>query len=182
MATIYDIAIPFIARWEGLKLTPYYCSAWVLTIGYGEVIKADKMYGEQSGRFLISDCSKYRKTRSLKQANDAIKKRFGNIITQEQAEADFNTSLKRTYWYNIREFLPQGLTDNQCASLLSFAYNCGVNALRHSTLLKKLNAGDIHGASNEFLRWNRAGGRVVRGLTRRRQSERALFLKNEGSQ
>ncbi|MCD9436513.1 lysozyme, partial [Klebsiella pneumoniae] len=48
--------------------------------------------------------------------------------------------------------------------------------LSTSTLLKKLNAGDIKGAADEFLRWNKSGGKVLNGLTRRREAERALFL------
>ncbi|MEM6596590.1 MAG: glycoside hydrolase family protein [Cyanobacteria bacterium P01_C01_bin.69] len=68
------------------------------------------------------------------------------------------------------------ITANQYAALVSFAYNVGSGALNSSTLLRRLNAGDTFGAANEFLRWNRAGGRVLAGLTRRREAERALFL------
>ena len=68
------------------------------------------------------------------------------------------------------------ITENQFAALVSFAYNVGSGALNSSTLLRKLNAGDTFGAANEFLRWNRAGGRVLAGLTRRREAERSLFL------
>ncbi|EBY2991617.1 lysozyme, partial [Salmonella enterica subsp. enterica serovar Typhimurium] len=48
--------------------------------------------------------------------------------------------------------------------------------LSSSTLLRKLNSGDYAGAADEFLRWNKAGGKVLNGLTRRREAERALFL------
>jgi len=68
------------------------------------------------------------------------------------------------------------ITANQYAALVSFAYNVGSGALNSSTLLRRLNAGDTFGAANELLRWNRAGGRVLAGLTRRREAERALFL------
>lgn len=51
----------------------------------------------------------------------------------------------------------------------------GVGALQSSTLLKKLNAGDYIGAGQEFHRWNKAGGKVLPGLTKRRASEAALF-------
>ena len=68
------------------------------------------------------------------------------------------------------------LNENQFAALVSFAYNVGSGALNSSTLLRRLNAGDTFGAANEFLRWNRAGGRVLAGLTRRREAERSLFL------
>ncbi|MGK9381775.1 lysozyme [Salmonella enterica subsp. enterica] len=61
-------------------------------------------------------------------------------------------------------------------ALVSFAYNLGARTLSSSTLLRKLNAGDYAGAADEFLRWNKAGGKVLNGLTRRREAERALFL------
>ena len=67
-------------------------------------------------------------------------------------------------------------TANEHAALVSFAYNCGSGALETSTLRRKLNAGDRQGAADQFLRWDRAGGGVMAGLTKRRQQERALFL------
>ena len=68
------------------------------------------------------------------------------------------------------------ITDNQFGALVSFAFNCGVANFDRSTLLAKLNAADFDGAADEFARWNRAAGRVMAGLGRRRAAERALFL------
>ena len=68
------------------------------------------------------------------------------------------------------------LTQNEFDSILSLVYNIGTGAFSKSTLLKKLNAGDKPGAADEFLKWNKAGGRVIQGLVNRRQSERKLFL------
>lgn len=62
------------------------------------------------------------------------------------------------------------------ASFLSLAYNVGEGAFCRSTLVKKLNTGDIRGACNELLKWDRAGGKKVRGLTIRRNTERKLCL------
>jgi lysozyme len=67
-----------------------------------------------------------------------------------------------------------GITQNQFDALVSFDFNTG--ALHRSTLLKLLNAGDKARAANEFLKWTRAAGRVLAGLTRRREEERKLFL------
>ena len=61
-------------------------------------------------------------------------------------------------------------------AFLSWTYNVGVGAACKSTLVRKANAGDLRGACNELLRWDKAGGRVVNGLTKRRQAERALCL------
>jgi lysozyme len=68
-------------------------------------------------------------------------------------------------------------SDNQFAALVSFAFNLGQENLRASTLLRKHNAGDFAGAAGEFARWNKAGGRVLAGLTARRAAEAALYAK-----
>jgi len=62
-------------------------------------------------------------------------------------------------------------------ALVSWAYNVGPGAACRSTLVRKANAGDLRGACHELPRWNRAGGRVIRGLTNRRLSERAMCLR-----
>jgi GH24 family phage-related lysozyme (muramidase) len=69
------------------------------------------------------------------------------------------------------------LTQNRFDALISFTYNLGGSALASSTLLKKLNAKDYKGAAAEFPKWNKAGGKVVSGLTKRRDAEMELFLK-----
>jgi lysozyme len=67
------------------------------------------------------------------------------------------------------------ITANQFSALVCFVFNIGCGAFTKSTLLKKLNAGDKAGASLEFLRWNKAGGKVLAGLTKRRNAEMQLF-------
>lgn len=68
------------------------------------------------------------------------------------------------------------LSTKEQAAYLSFTYNLGVKAFTNSTLLKKLNSGDRVGACNELLRWNKANGKVLNGLTKRRQEENKLCL------
>lgn len=64
---------------------------------------------------------------------------------------------------------------NEIGAMTSLAYNIGLGAFRASTLLRLYNAGDVEGAAAQFPRWNRAGGRVMAGLVRRREAERAVF-------
>lgn len=78
----------------------------------------------------------------------------------------------------VNKLVKVSIGQNQFDALVSFAFNLGASNLGNSTLLKKLNAGDYSGAANEFLRWNKAAGRVLAGLTRRREAEKALFLSN----
>ena len=99
----------------------------------------------------------------------------GLVWTQEQADERFTRDLQR-FERDVESLLTFEPTSNEFSAMVSFAYNVGVNALAKSTLLRKFNAGDIEGAANEFLRWNKAGGKVLDGLTRRREAERDLFL------
>jgi len=69
------------------------------------------------------------------------------------------------------------LNDNERAALVSFAFNVGLGNFKRSTLLRKLNQGDRAGAAREFPKWRKSKGKVLRGLVRRRDAERLLFLK-----
>lgn len=97
-------------------------------------------------------------------------------ITPEVAEALLAADL-RAVAFEVQGLLNVPVTQSQFDALVSFAFNCGSGALARSTLLRKLNAGNIVGAAAEFRRWNRAGGGPVAGLTRRRAAERTLFEK-----
>lgn len=104
----------------------------------------------------------------------------GQKITQAQAETLLKTDLAK-YENAVNECVTAMLNQNQFDALVSFAYNCGAGALKSSTLLKKLNAGDYSGAAAEFVKWNKASGKVLAGLTKRRTAERALFNTAEKS-
>ncbi|AYL71662.1 lysozyme [Citrobacter freundii] len=99
----------------------------------------------------------------------------GMTIKQETADRLLKTGLV-SYENDVLKMAKVKLTQGQFDALVSFAYNVGSRALSTSTLLRKLNDGDVRGAADEFLRWNKAGGKVLNGLTRRREAERALFL------
>lgn len=99
--------------------------------------------------------------------------RAGRSVTKEEAEELLRYDMHQ-FEERVLAFVKVPMNDDEFAALVSFDFNTG--ALGRSTLLKKLNAGDREGAADEFLKWNKAGGKVLRGLTRRRQSERNLFL------
>jgi|SRR5215471_16130996 len=100
----------------------------------------------------------------------------GRVITKEEADNLLAYDMK-FFGERVDKLVTVSLDQDQFDALTSFDFNTG--ALHKSTLLKKLNAGDYHGAADEFLKWNKAGGKVLRGLTRRRESERNLFLGKE---
>ena len=141
-----DKGIALIKQFEGCKLTAYQDSVGVWTIGYGWTKPVD-------GKPI----------------------RAGMTIKQETAERLLNTGLV-SYENDVSRLVKVDLTQGQFDALVSFTYNLGARSLSTSTLLRKLNAGDYAGAADEFLRWNKAGGKVLNGLTRRREAERALFL------
>ncbi|AVG37688.1 TPA: lysozyme [Enterobacter asburiae] len=138
--------IALIKQFEGCKLTAYQDSVGVWTIGYGWT-----------------------------QPVDGKPIRAGMTIKQETAERLLKTGLV-SYESDVSRLVKVGLTQGQFDALVSFTYNLGARSLSTSTLLRKLNSGDYAGAADEFLRWNKAGGKVLNGLTRRREAERALFL------
>lgn len=101
----------------------------------------------------------------------------GDQITVAQAEAwlaeDIDAAEKA-----VNTLVTVSLSQGQFDALCAFVFNIGRTAFASSTLLKKLNAGDIPGAADEFLRWVHAGPKALKGLKRRRTEERALFLQS----
>ena len=79
----------------------------------------------------------------------------------------------------VERYAKVSLTDNEFGALVSFSFNLGLGNLQKSTLLKKVNAGNMVGAAEEFLKWTKAGGKVLPGLVKRRAAERELFLTKE---
>ena len=99
----------------------------------------------------------------------------GMKITEMQAEEMLKSELHEYEGY-INDYVTVPLNQNQFDAMVSWVYNLGGGNLRSSTLLKVLNAGDYDGVPAQMLRWNKAGGKVLEGLTRRRQAEADLFV------
>lgn len=97
------------------------------------------------------------------------------VYTLEQAETRLRLDLMRFEQAVIRG--ANDFSQHQFDAMVSLAFNVGIGAFEKSTLLRKHNAGDHEGAAREFGRWNKAGGRVLAGLTRRRAAEAVLYLK-----
>ena len=143
---ISQTGIQLIQHFEGCRLTAYQCPAGVWTIGWGTT-----------------------------EPINGVRPHKGMRITQAQADTLLMQHLT-TYEQAVNTLVTYPIHQNQFDALVSFTYNCGKGALQTSTLLSKLNQGDVKGAAQEFLRWNKAGGKVLPGLIRRRTAERQLFL------
>ena len=136
-----------IREFEGFVASAYLCPANVWTIGIGTTVYPN-----------------------------GTKVKKGDKCTQEQALEYLQHDLK-SFEKTVSESVKVPLSQNQFDALVSLAYNIGSGAFKNSTLLKKLNAKDYAGAADQFLVWNKGGGKVLKGLVRRRDAERALFLK-----
>ncbi|NJK55663.1 MAG: lysozyme [Pleurocapsa sp. SU_5_0] len=104
---------------------------------------------------------------------------IGDRISTTQADAALNAHLREIH-RELDEAVKVDLSDRQLSAITSLAYNVGVDGVKNSTLVQKINAQDYAGAADEFLRWDKANlqGALVQmpGLTRRRTAERQLFL------
>jgi len=139
--------VKLIQQFEGFCRSPYLDQALVPTIGYGTT-----HYHHRAVR--MSDKS----------------------ITKSEATYLMRSQIDMTYGKAVNHLVRVPITQNQFDALVSFTYNEGVNALKTSTLLKRLNNGKILKADKEFAKWNKANGKVNRGLTNRRKKEAKLFL------
>ena len=137
-----------ITKFEGLKLKPYLCSAKIPTIGYGNTYYPD---GKRV-TLLDKDITKQEAFDMFKEVANRFAKRVDTLVTSN-------------------------LNQNQFNALVSFAYNVGTGNFSSSTLLKKVNKNpnDLT-IKNEFLKWNKAGGKVLNGLTNRRNEEADLYF------
>jgi lysozyme len=139
--------INLIKYFEGLRTKAYLDSVGIPTIGYGH-IKGVKL---------------------------------GMMITETKAEELLKKDLE--YFENkVLDLVKVNLLQNQFDALVSFTFNLGEGSLKKSTLLKKLNSTvffrkeELESIANEFLKWNKAGGKVLTGLTKRRIAEKMMFL------
>ena len=140
--------LELIKSFEGLSLKPYVCAGGINTIGYGST------YYTNGKKVTLQD----------------------KPITKEQAEELIKHSLS-TYEKAVDSFCRDDISQSQFDALVSFAYNLGTDALQKSTLIKKVNANPQDPTIKaEFLKWNKAGGRALAGLTKRRQAEADLYF------
>lgn len=155
---IDDAGYELIKGFEGVRTKAYKDSVGIPTIGIGFI-----------------------KYSTGKRKGSAVK--MQDTITPEEIKQEFLVQVQeyvRGVNAAIRPEIKEGMTQNMFNALVSLCYNIGVRNFSRSTLVKKLNALDFDGAANEFLKWNRAGGKVVQGLTNRRIKEKNLFNKNRG--
>lgn len=144
-----EVSLELIKRFEGLYLAPYLCPAGVPTIGYGAT------YYEDGSRVQLTDPP----------------------ITRERAESLLLWMVRTKYLPAVIQLCPSILHEppERVAALIDFTFNLGAGNLRSSTLRKRVNAGAWDKVPEELRKWNKAGGRVLKGLAIRREAEAALI-------
>ena len=102
--------------------------------------------------------------------------KMGMTVTKDEAEKLLQADVT-PFSDRINKLVKVKLNQNQFDALVSFVYNVGSGAFADSTMLKLINQSLLDDAANQFIRWNKANGEVLTGLTRRRMTERDLFLR-----
>ncbi|CAD9197566.1 glycoside hydrolase family protein [Acinetobacter bohemicus] len=139
--------VDLICDFEGKRLVAYDDGVGVWTIGFGTTIYPN-----------------------------GIKVKKGDTCTEAQAKSYMAHDLKK-FEQAVNGAVNIPLNQNQFDALVSLAYNIGTGAFNKSTLVKKLNAGDIRGAADQFDVWVNAGGKRMQGLVNRRAKEKEVFLR-----
>ena len=143
---------------EGVRFKPYRCPARLFTIGVGHVLYSDQ------GRLPLDQ-------------RDAFQLKTEDNRTFSKAEVDglLSADLIR-FETGVARLFPLVLTPGQNDALVSFSFNLGLGGVQRSTLRQKVLRGEIEEAADEFLKFTRGGGKILPGLVKRRNDERALFL------
>jgi GH24 family phage-related lysozyme (muramidase) len=146
---------------EGVRLKPYRCPANLWTIGVGHV-----MYPEQ-GKLPLAERMKVN-----------LRVEDFRPFTQKEVDDILRSDLAR-FESGVAKYCPVALTQGEFNALVSFSFNVGLGTLQRSTLRQKVLRGDMEGAGQELLKYNKAGGKVLRGLDNRRKDELAMFMSKE---
>lgn len=136
-----------IKRFEGVRNRPYRCSAGLWTVGVGHLIGDGKL----------------------------LPKSWDRTFTEKEINALLIRDLSR-FERGVGMYIKVPLRQHEYDALCSFAFNLGLGTLQRSTLRQKINRNDKEGAAKEILKYCRAGGKIIKGLQRRREAEYQMFL------
>jgi len=152
-------ALEMIKHHEGVRIKPYRCPAFLWTIGVGHVIDPNhaKVPFEERSYLEIPDG-------------------WNRTFTMEEVDAILQKDLDR-FVAGVLRYCPSAInSQGWLDALVSFSFNLGLGTLQRSTLRQKHNRSDYQGAADEFMKYTKAAGKVLRGLEKRRIDERAIYL------
>ena len=146
---VSDKAIKMIRHHEGVRVKPYQDAIGLWTVGVGHLIGDGKTLPDEWNRTL-----------TMGEVDEILRKDL----------ARFEAGVER--------LCPTGLTQSRFDALVSISFNCGLGNLQRSSIRMKHNRGEFEDAADSFLLYNKAGGKIFKGLVNRRNDERALYLSN----
>lgn len=154
-------------RYEGFRSKPYLCPAHIWTIGYGHVLYQDQI------RLPVVRKGDYT---GIVRNEYPLRPEDSRVWTKTEIDELFRTDVG-TFERGVLRLVP-GVSGRQGAfdALVSFAFNAGLGNLQRSQIRMRANRGDWEGAAEALMDWVKGGGRVLPGLVKRRQAERALML------
>jgi lysozyme len=155
---VSDNALKAIMHHEGVRLKPYQCPAKLWTIGCGHVIDPNHTKLSVDDRKYLPCPTGWNRT-----------------FTMDEVNAILASDLQR-FERGVLRYCPSGITQGRFDALVSFAFNVGLGTLQRSTLRQKHNRGEFDGAADEFLKYCKAAGKVLKGLENRRKDERVMYL------
>lgn len=153
-----EAGVSLIKHFEGVRLKPYRCPALLWTVGVGHVLYPSQTHLTMEKRTHFQ----------LAPAHD-------RLFTQGEVDDLLRNDLRR-FERGVERLCGTNISQYQFDALVSFAFNLGLGTLQRSTLRRKHLRKDYAGSANEFLRFVRAGGRILPGLQRRRIAERVLYM------
>lgn len=152
-------ALQMIRHHEGVRLKPYQCPAKLWTVCVGHVIDPA-----------------HTRLKVEERAGLPCPPGWNRTFTMEEVDAILAKDLER-FERGVLKYCPAaGARQSWLDALVSFSFNVGLGTLQRSTLRQKFNRQDYAGAADEFLKYTKAGGKVLKGLVKRRNDERALFI------
>ena len=146
-----------IKHYEGVRLKPYICPARLHTVGVGHVLYPDQ------GRLPLDQRDAF-----------PLKAEDNRVFSGAEVDGILGADLRR-FEVGVAKLFPMVLAQGQFDALCSFAFNLGLGGVQRSTLRQKVLRGEVE-AADEFLKFTRGGGKILPGLVKRRNDERALFL------
>lgn len=156
---VSDKCIKMICHHEGVRTKPYQCPALLWTVGVGHVIDPNHAKVPMAERKALPIPDGWNRTLSMDEVNEILKKDLARFVS------------------GVVRLCPNTATNqSHLDALTSFSFNVGLGNLQRSQVRMKYNRGDFEGAMDELLTWNKAGGKVLKGLDNRRKDEKALFL------
>lgn len=155
---VSDRCKEMIKHHEGVRYKPYRCPAKLWTVGVGHVLYPDQ------GRLPLDQRDSY-----------PLEPNDNRTFSKDEVDGTLSFDLQR-FETGVARLFPLVLAQGQFDALTSFAFNLGLGGVQRSTLRSKMLRGEIEEAADEFLKFTRGGGKILPGLVKRRNDERALFL------